>query len=340
MPVIDKLNVSQMRKSQLTNRELQDEAAANCSLSRLPADIKIHILVLSNIPTIRTLLQYLPLSATSFQRLFDERKRAILAAIVKEKLSWEWLLIAGSDPYVPLAPLKPKYFNQIALVVCALFNEKRFENMKQGINDGWLRNGYEYPETIQLLRTQMYKTVKSNAFDLLRLLEEVQDEVRAREEAAMSQLERKFWDTGRESWVVPWAKRNIYRALLIEWKLQPPDISMPTKIIGAPNSINDNQQRNVASQVRSRLADEEWTIIMLLMEARASYLTQTAGTVKPTKLSLGGEEAWEHFLSQVEKAQAELIRSLGRKGVSVLPSFLDISDEGREDLERKFPSAR
>ncbi|OJD19678.1 hypothetical protein AJ78_00410 [Emergomyces pasteurianus Ep9510] len=343
MPIFDRLkrlDASWMQKSQLTNRELQEEVAANCRLSRLPADIKIHILVFTNISTIRALLQYLPLSTTSFRRLFDERKRAILAAIVKEKLSWEWSMIAGSDPYVPLGPLKSKYFNQIALVVCALFDEKRFEKMKRGTDDGWLRAAYKHPETIQLLRMQIYKTAKSNAFDLLRLLEEVQDEVKARAEVTMSQLKRTFGDAGRESWIVPWAKRNIYRALLIEWKLKLPDISLPEEIIGALNTDEGNQQSNSESQaVRSRLADEEWTILILLMETRASYRSRKVDTVKPTKLSPAGEESWKHFLGQLEKSHAQFIRSLG-KGASTFPSFLDISDEGRENLKRKFPPVR
>lgn len=157
-----------MRKAQLTNRELQDEVAANCRLSRLPADIKIHVLTLSNISSVRTLLQYLPLAASSFHRLFDERKRAILAAIVKETLSLEWSIISGNEIYVPLAPLKLEYFNQIALVVCALFHEKRFEEMKRGIDDnGWLRNRFERPKTMQDLRVKIYKAAKGNALDRL-----------------------------------------------------------------------------------------------------------------------------------------------------------------------------
>ncbi|KKZ62920.1 hypothetical protein EMCG_02766 [[Emmonsia] crescens] len=343
MPLFDRrksLNASRMRKTQLTNRELQDEVAANCRLSRLPADIKIHILAFTSITTIRTLLQYLPLSATSFQRLFNERKRAILAAIVKEKLSWEWSMIAGNDPYVPFTPLEPEYFNPIALVVCVRFNDRRFEEMKRGTDNGWLRGGYDYPKTVQELRMRIYKAAKSNVFYLLRLLEEVQDAVKAREEITLSQWKSTFAVKEIESWIVPWGKKNLYRALLIEEKLRLPDTSMPREAIGAPNMDAGSQQNNLPCQaVRSRLTGEEWTILMDLMEARASHQNQKAEAHKPTKLSPAGEETWRDFLHRLEKAQSKLISSLG-KGILALPSFLDISAEERAHLAEKFPSAQ
>ncbi|EGC41412.1 hypothetical protein HCEG_00774 [Histoplasma capsulatum var. duboisii H88] len=340
MPIFDsleRLKNSRMRKTQLTNRELQDEVAANCRLSRLPADIKIHILTLSNISSIRTLLQYLPLAASSFHRLFDERKRAILAAIVKDTLSLEWSIISGNETYVPLAPLKLEYFNQIALVVCALFHKKRFEEMKRGIDDnGWLRNRSERPKTMQDLRVKIYKAAKSNALDLLKLLEEVQGEVKAKEEIMLQKWKEAFGNKRNESWIVSWVKGNLYRALLIEWKLQLPETAMPTDAIRASDTNGRIQQTDSASQaVRSRLTDEEWMIMMDLMEARASCESRKIEIVRPEKLSTAGEEIWGIFLDQLNETQSTLICGLG-KGISTLPSFSDISGDERAYLEEKF----
>ncbi|KLJ10583.1 hypothetical protein EMPG_14033 [Blastomyces silverae] len=341
MPIFDslkRLRASRGRQARLTNRELQDEVAANCRLSRLPADIKIHILAFADISAIRTLLRYLPLSAASFQRLFDERKRAILVAIVQEKLSWEWSIIAGSDPYVPLASLKPRYFNQIALVVCAHFDSRSFEEMKGGTEFGWLQTRHDFP-TLQRVRKKIYINAKGNAFDLLGLLEGVQKELKATKRATLEQWKETFEDQRGESWIVSWGRNNLYRALLIEWKLQLPDLSKPADVTHAPDTSGIKPNNPASQAVRSRLTDEEWTILVDLMEARASHHGRKLETVKPAKQSAAGEEMWGTFLAQLEEAQSELISSLER-GVSDLPSYLDISPEEHIRLEKKFPSAR
>ncbi|EEQ88254.1 uncharacterized protein BDCG_03374 [Blastomyces dermatitidis ER-3] len=333
---IEQLRASRRREAQLTNRELQDEVAANCRLSRLPADIKIHILAFADISGIRTLLRYLPLSATSFQRLFDERKRAILAAIVQEKLSWEWSIIAGSDPYVPLASLKPRYFNQIALVVCAHFDHTRFGEMKPGTGFRWLPTGQDFPNTLQDLRMKIYKNATRNAFDLLELLEEVQKEMKAREKVTLEHWKKTSGDQRRESWIVSWGRNNLYRALLIEWKLQLPDISKPADVTHAPDTRGIKLNSPASQAVRSRLTYEEWTTLVDLMEARASHRSRKIETVKPEKPSAPREEMWGIFLAQLEEAQSNLISSL-EKGISALPCFLDISPEERIYLDKKFP---
>ncbi|PGH09121.1 hypothetical protein GX51_00875 [Blastomyces parvus] len=343
MPIfdgVDRLRTSHRRKARLTNREFQDEVAANCRLSRLPADIKIHILACADISSIRTLLRYLPLSSTSFQRLFDERKRAILAAIVQEKLSWEWSIIAGSDQYVPLASVKPKYFNQIALVVCAHFHSSRFEELKRKAGFEWLPTRYDFPNTLQDMRMKIYKNAKGNAFGLLELLEEVQTELKAMEKVTLEQWKQTFENKRGESWIVSWGRINLYRALLIAWKLQLPDISNPADVTHAPDASDGIKPNNPVSQaIRSRLTDEEWTILSDLMEARASHYSGELETVKPAKQSTAGEETWGIFFAQLEELQSNLISSLGN-GISALPSFLDISAEERIYLEKRFPSAR
>ncbi|EER45466.1 hypothetical protein HCDG_01045 [Histoplasma capsulatum H143] len=193
--------------------------------------------------------------------------------------------------------------------------------MKRGIDDnGWLRNRSERPKTMQDLRVKIYKAAKSNALDLLKLLEEVQGEVKAKEGIMLQKWKEAFGNKRNESWIVSWVKGNLYRALLIEWKLQLPETAMPTDAIRASDTNGRIQQTDSASQaVRSRLTDEEWMIMMDLMEARASCESRKIEIVRPEKLSTAGEEIWGIFLDQLNETQSTLICGLGKAYQLFLP---------------------
>ncbi|PGH15313.1 hypothetical protein AJ79_02478 [Helicocarpus griseus UAMH5409] len=320
-------------------RELQERETTNCRLSGLPADIKIQILKCSDILSIRNLLQYLPLSTGSFAQLYHERKRAVLNAMVKERFSWEWSIIAGGDPYVALEPLKEEYFIQIGFVVYARFSEQSFytEVWMRGEGKKVVRPGFKGPKATRDLQIEKYKAAKSNVWALLKLLEDVQDEIRDKEAILLAEWTEFFGADGKQCWIVPWARKNLYRALLILWKLHLPDTAIPPRVPNPPSTddriiAESNPQSEAA---RSRLTEDEWSILMDFMEATAAQAIQKVEIIKPKNLTPAGKEVWLVFLEGLRIAQAMIFDSL-KKDVVYLPSYPDLSNSGRDRLRERF----
>lgn len=268
-------------------REELDELARQSYLHALDRQHKIETLITMDVFDMLALLRYRPDEAGSFKEIYHQHQEDIHTAILNRRFLPEWRFIAPDGAtWDPLAPIPNAYRKRIVMIV---YHEQMTprDQEKQKYDLVWSGFGREG----DILGR--YEDVVGGGLTFLTFLQYMEDTVSSMERKIMTAWRERFSKTDaiKNTWILPWAERNLHRTLLVLWSMN------------LPKNAKDElvpQELDCPGKRLRQLTVDEGKLIIQLSEATAIWHLgrpdADIATEAPTKITQAGWMYRQWFL--------------------------------------------
>lgn len=274
-------------------REEQEELARHSHIHTLNKQQKIETLTTIDLFDLPALLRHRPDEPGSFKEIYHQHQAEVHTAILNRRFLPEWQFIApdGAE-WDPLAPIPDAYRERIEMTAYHEGVPIKVREMGAAVQDYdlvWPGFGQERD------RLERYNDVVGGGLIFLAFLQHMEHTVSNMEREIMRAWRIRFSksDVTRTPWILPWAERNLHRALLVLWSMNLIKSTQGKEIWPVEYEMNWHRKLR-------QLTGDEGKLIVQLSEAIALWHLgrpdADISTEAPTKITPAGWMYRQWFL--------------------------------------------